>query len=102
MCSIMIQHKKGRIALFLIFVIVIVLSSAAALSLVKFGIVTPKYTESNFLNAEFIPMERAGSMAIKEFQFCSAVDENYQCIDPQEKFSPGDSVYFTFVVESSV
>lgn len=106
------MNNKGRaVVSILIVMIVIVLTSAVILSLVRFGVIeVPKVeTESAepILNTEFIPLERSGSLAVKDFQFCSFVDDEFECY-PQEEFKNGlnefrvgDSVYFRFAVESS-
>lgn len=87
----------------LVFMIMIVLTSGVILLLVQSGIITVKAENEQvpILNAEFIPMGREGSLAIKSFKFCGDVDNNYNCIGEKKEFSIGDKVYFTFIVESS-
>lgn len=100
----MLNNKKAKIALeVLVVLIVVVLASGTTLALVKAGVLQPKEGagEVSVLNAEFIPMGRAGYLAIKKFQFCGFVDENYNCVDEQEEFNLGSDVYFRFVVEST-
>ena len=87
----------------LIFLIVVVLTSAVVLFLVQSGIVTVKADgeEVPILNAEFIPVGREGYVAIKEFQFCDMVDELYNCLGEKNTFQIGGEVHFRFVIESS-
>ena len=98
------MNKHGSIMMELfIFLIVILLTSATVLFLVQSGILQVRADTGDvpILNMEFIPVGREGTLAIKEFQFCGRVNEQYQCIDPKETFIIGDEVHFRFVVETS-
>lgn len=96
-------NKKASITEFMVLLIMIVLTSATVLFLVKSGIVSVRADaeEVSVLNTEFIPVGREGYLAIKEFQFCSDVDELYNCIGEKYIFTIGEEVHFRFVVESS-
>ena len=96
------QHGSIMMELF-IFLIVILLTSATVLFLVQSGILQVRAVgdEAPILNMEFIPVGREGILAMKEFQFCGQVNEQYQCLDPKETFMIGEEVHFRFVVESS-
>ena len=98
------MNKKSQVVKVLIFLVVIVLVSALTLLLVRFGIVTPKEgaEDVSILNAEFVPMGRGGSLAIKQFDFCGYVDERFDCFDVGNSFESGDDIYVRFLVESSV
>src|SRR3989344_2122356 len=85
----------------LIYLVVIILSSAGVLLLINLGILTPKNSNEEILLSEFIPLGRSGELQIAEFNFCSNVDQNFDCISPKEEFSSGEEVHFNFVVESS-
>ncbi len=87
-----------------IFLIVVVLTSALVLFLVQSGIVTVKAESEDVsvLNAEFIPVGREGYLAIKEFQFCGAIDDLYNCLEEKSTFQVGEEVHFRFIVESSI
>lgn len=88
----------------LLFMIAIVVVNALVLWMVQSGIVTVRADgagEKPILNAEFIPYGREGYLTIKEFQFCSGVDEKYNCIEEQKKFIAGEEIHFRFVVEST-
>ncbi len=89
---------------FLVLLIMIVLTSATVLFLVKTGIVAVRADgeEVSVLDTEFIPIGREGYLAIKEFQFCEKVDELYNCVGEEDMFNIGEEVHFRFVVESSV
>lgn len=92
---------------FLVLLIMIALTSATVLFLVKTGVVSVRADgadseEVQILDAEFIPIGREGYLAIKEFRFCDAVDELYNCIGEKDAFQIGEEVHFRFVVESSV
>lgn len=88
---------------FLVLLIMIVLTSATVLFLVKTEIVSVRAEggEVSVLNTEFIPVGREGYLAIKEFQFCDAVDEVYNCLEEKSTFQIGEEVHFRFIVESS-
>lgn len=97
------MNKKASITEFLVLLIMIVLTSATVLFLVKTGVVSVRADteEVSVLDTEFIPMGREGYLAIKEFQFCGSVDELYTCIGEKDTFKIGEEVHFRFVVESS-
>jgi len=97
------MNKKASITEFMVLLIMIVLTSATVLFLVRSGIVSVRadVEEVSVLNTEFIPVGREGYLAIKEFQFCSDVDELYNCIGEKKTFAPGENIYFHFLVESS-
>lgn len=96
-------NKKASITEFMVLLIMIVLTSATVLFLVKSGIVSVRADAADvpILDAEFIPVGREGYLAIKEFQFCEDVDEQYNCINEKDSFNIGEEVHFRFVVESS-
>ncbi len=99
------MNRQGTILTeFLVLLIMIVLTSAIVLFLVKTGVVSVRADgeEVSVLDAEFIPLGREGYLAIKEFQFCDAVDELYDCQGEKDTFQIGEEVHFRFVVESSV
>ena len=86
----------------LVFLIIIVLTSASVLSLIYFGIISPKESSGEgVLNTEFVPLGREGYLAVKDFKFCEYVDEKYRC-KAKEVFSKGDKVNFAFALESTV
>lgn len=87
----------------IVMMILVVLTSAVILFLIQSGIITVKADAEDvqLLNANFIPYTREGSLLVKEFQFCSFVDESYLCLSPQDSFPSGEAVHFRFVVESS-
>lgn len=87
----------------IVFLIIIVVTSATVLLLIKFNVVTVK-TESvqePILNAEFIPYVREGVLVVKEFSFCRSVDDTYNCLGPEVTFVFGQPIYYRFGVESS-
>ncbi len=85
-----------------IVLVAIVLTSALILFLVKEGVLTVNSnTDQQILNAEFIPYERQGSLAIKDFSFCAYVNEQYQCLEPQTTFTLGDDAYFRFTIDTT-
>ncbi len=99
------KNKQARIEFeVLLFMIALVVVSALVLWAVQSGIVTVRADgagEKPILNAEFIPYGREGYLAVKEFQFCSAVDKKYNCLEEKEEFKVGKEVHFRFVVEST-
>ncbi len=99
------MNNKAKIVIeILIFLIIAILSSSTVLLMVKMGILTPKENAADvkILNAEFIPFTRGGTLTVREFYFCTGIDENYVCDVQKKSFSKGDKVNFYFVVESSV
>ena len=101
------MNKKASIIEFMVLIIMIVLTSATVLFLVKTGVVSVRADdgvgaeEVSVLDTEFIPIGREGYLAIKEFQFCDSVDELYTCVGEKDRFNIGEEVHFRFVVESS-
>src|SRR3989344_6747347 len=98
------MHNRGRIEIELFIVLItIVVTSAVILLLVRSGTIEVKddvITEP-VLNAEFLPVGREGFLAVKDFSFCSYVDENLNCLSAQQQFSALENVYVRFVAESS-
>lgn len=97
------MNAKASITEFLVLLIMIALTSATVLFLVKSGVISVRADgeEVSVLDTEFIPVGREGYLAIKEFQFCDAVDELYNCVGEKDTFNIGEEVHFRFVVESS-
>ena len=89
-----------------VFVVLItmVFTSAIILLLIYSGTITVKEEVSSepILNAEFLPAGREGVLAIKDFEFCSYVDEQYGCQNSQEAFLAGEEIHFRFLVQSSI
>ncbi len=83
--------------------ILVVFTSATILVLITTGVISVKADapQQSVLNAEFIPSGRAGSLAIKEFDFCTFIDNFYNCLTPTNQFAMGQEVHFLFVVETS-
>tara|TARA_B100000315_G_C14539023_1_gene569917 strand:+ start:1182 stop:1727 length:546 start_codon:yes stop_codon:yes gene_type:complete len=97
------MNKKGKIVVTVLVVLgVILLTSAGMLMLIKTGMLSVKTSSESVLNTEYIPYQRTGSLAIKDFKFCGLVDQYYKCIQEKNQFLLGESVHFRFVVESSV
>lgn len=84
--------------------IVVVATSALVLILVKTRTIVIRGDVSTepILNTEFLPMGRAGYLALNEFDFCNFVDENFNCLNQQDEFYPSDDIYLRFVAESTV
>lgn len=97
------MNTKASLAEFMVLLIMIVLTSATVLFLVKSGVVSVRADadEVSVLNTEFIPVGREGYLTITEFQFCGSVDELYNCVNEKDTFKIGDEVHFRFAVESS-
>lgn len=99
------MFKQGKIEVEVFAVLItMVFTSAVILFLVYSGTIEVKEGISSepVLNAEFLPAGREGVLAIKEFDFCSYVDENLNCLAEQDEFGKAENVYVRFVVESSV
>lgn len=98
------MFKKGKIEIEVFIVLItMVFTSAIILLLVYSGTITVKgdVSAEPVLNTEFLPVGREGFLAVKEFAFCSYVDENLNCLSTQQQFSALENVYVRFVVESS-
>ena len=99
------MFKRGKIEMEMFIVLItMVFTSAVILFLVYSGTIEVKEGASSepVLNAEFLPAGREGVLAIKDFDFCSYVDENLNCLAEQDEFGKAENVYVRFVVESSV
>jgi len=96
------MNKDGKIVTqILVIMIIVVFVSALILTLVKTGVVELSEDEPQpILNTNFIPFAKEGSLVIKDFKFCSFVDENYNCIEEIDAFVPGD-VHFVFIAETT-
>lgn len=98
------MNKQGSAVIVLLaFLIVIVLTSATILFLVKSGVIetTDESEDVSLLNTEFLPLGGVGVLAITDFQFCEFVTDKYVCQGPTDRFELGQEVHFRFVVESS-
>ena len=98
------MEKRGKIALsILIVLIVIVLTSAVMLFLIKYDVlsVQEKSGSEDVLNAGFLPLGKEGYLAVSDFAFCSFVNSQFECIGEVDEFSMNSEVYFRFVVEST-
>ncbi len=95
--------KAAGLIELIVFLIIIVVTSAGVLLLIKYDVIMVKADSSSepVLNAEFIPYVREGSLVVKEFQFCEYVDENYLCYGETNSFEFGQQIHFRFLVESS-
>lgn len=95
--------KASAVLEIFIILIAIVLTSALVLFLVKTGVLTVNSNNSNqqILNTEFIPYERQGSLSIKDFELCSYVNDQYQCLEPRTSFTIGDDAHFRFTIDTT-
>ncbi len=85
----------------LLFLAIVVITSAVLLSLLSFGFITLKdQPPAQILNTEFIPFERDGTMVISTFEFCSSVDLAYACINPKDTFKFGEPIHFRILIQS--
>lgn len=84
--------------------VLVVISSSVLLFLINKGVINVKESGQTepILNADFLPIGREGTVAVKEFAFCSNVDTNYECINQRSIFQKGDKVYFKFSVETNL
>ncbi len=97
------NKKASAIVEIFIILVVIVLTSALVLFLVKTGILTIKNQANQppILNTEFIPYAREGTLTISEFAFCSYANEQYQCLDPKNHFTIGEDAYFRYIIKTT-
>ncbi|PIN73920.1 hypothetical protein COV20_02280 [Candidatus Woesearchaeota archaeon CG10_big_fil_rev_8_21_14_0_10_45_16] len=100
----MLSKKGGLLVQVLVVLIVIILTSGLILYLVSSGVLTPDpaRAEVDILNAEFIPLERTGTLTIKEFDMCEFVDEELNCFHKTSEFQRGTNIYLRALVESTV
>lgn len=98
------KKKQGKVVVqILVMMILIVLTSAIILALLKFDVINigSASEDVSVLNSEFVPVGRGGSLAIRDFQFCAYIDDNYNCVSEGNSFFLGDEVHFQFIVEST-
>lgn len=87
----------------LIVMIIIVVTSAVILFLVKSGTIEVREVVMEpVLNAEFFPTGSKGYLVIEKFDFCNFVDDNFECWLLKDEFERTENVYVRFVVESTV
>ncbi|HLD40031.1 MAG TPA: hypothetical protein VJB13_02725 [Candidatus Nanoarchaeia archaeon] len=99
------KNRKGRIEVEVFVVLItIVITSAIILLLVKSGTLKVKddVMPEPVLNAEFLPVGKEGSIAVKDVALCNYVDESLNCLSRQSEFGNTEPVYVWFVVESNV
>jgi hypothetical protein len=104
MGGVQILNKKAGVAIeLLVLLITIVATSAIVLVLVSTGVLSVKaQPEVNLLNAEFVPLGRQGFLAIKNFEFCEDVTDEFKCVNSKKSFNRGSNVYFRFTVDTTV
>lgn len=85
----------------LIVLVAALLVGALLLLLFGTGVFSSSDNDEPILNTEFLPVGRGGTLVVKEFVFCSFVDERFNCFEKRDTFSLGDEVHFRFVIESS-
>lgn len=87
----------------LVFIILVVFTSAIVLGLIHFEIIKVRPSdgeEPSILNAEFIPFERDGNLLVKKFEFCETVTSTYECLNPKTTFQKGQPTSFKVIMES--
>jgi hypothetical protein len=98
------MNVKANVAIKVLSILVIVIvTSALVLVLVRTGVVSVKaeHEPVNVLNTEFIPARNVGHLNIREFSFCSFVDDDFNC-DVKNSFNFGDEVHFKYIVDSTI
>jgi len=96
--------RKGSIAMeLLLMLITIVITSAIIFTLVRADVihVKPQTEEVSLLDTEFLPYPADNVLVVKDFQFCTAVAEDYSCQNPTTSFQKPSTVFFRFLAESS-
>ena len=111
----MVFWRKGGLAIeSLLLLVVVLFTSAAVFYLVQTGIVSVEGSDSGsldanslenqFLNVEFLPIAKGGTLALQEFSLCYTGDissDGLSCIVQRELFFAGDEVHFSYEVISS-
>jgi len=98
------MNKQGRLVVeVMLMLVVILVTSIVILLMVQTGVLSVQAASEDvsLLNAEFLPIGREGTLAVKGFKFCSFVDKDFSCEGEARKFSAGNRIYFRFLVESS-
>ncbi len=107
--------NKGGLAIeSLVLLVVVLFTSAAVFYLVQIGVVSVEGSDSvssesaalqdQFLNVEFLPIAKGGTLALQEFTLCYSDDmysEGISCSEERELFFPDGEVHFTYEVISS-
>ena len=97
-------NKKGSVIIELLIILaVMAITSAVVLLLINSGVISLRtdYEPVQVLNTEFIPVGRAGHLAVREFSFCEGIDDQYICINQRDRFSFGEEIHFKFLLETS-
>ena len=95
--------KRGSVVLeIVLFMVLVVVTSAVILLLVHFGVISVKAENEqvSVLNTQFLPYAREGNLVISNIEFCENIDESFHCV-PKDKFFLGEPVYVLTTVESS-
>ncbi len=95
--------NKGNIAVRILSILVVaIITSALVLILVQAGLISVKaeYEPVEVLNVQFLPLRNYGYLEIKDFSFCSQIDDNFNC-QQQRQFKFGDNVYFKYQAETT-
>ena len=74
----MVLTKKGAVVVeILVILAVMAITSAVVLILINSGVVNVRtdYEPVQVLNTEFLPVGRAGHMAVREFSFCENINK---------------------------
>jgi len=100
----MVINRKGSIVIELLIILaVMAITSAVVLLLINSGVISLRtdYEPVQVLNTEFLPVGRAGHLAVREFSFCENIDRSYVCVNQKDRFNFGDEIHFKFVLETS-
>jgi hypothetical protein len=106
--------RKGGLAIeSLALLVTALISSALVFYLVQSGVVSVSgsgdgtsvsNSQSEFLNIEYLPISKGGTLVIQDFSLCYNEDvnkETLKCKQERELFFLGDEVHFSFSVISS-
>ncbi len=109
------MNSRGSVLIeVLVLLATVIATSIAVLLLVQFRVIDVSADAGavgsdagkEVLNANFLPVAQEDAreesiLAVKDFEFCADVDENFNCLGEKKNFMLGNTVHFVFRVETT-
>ncbi len=109
------MNARGSVLIeVLVLLATVIATSIAVLLLVQFRVidvsadagVAGSDAGKEVLNANFLPVAQEDAreesiLIVKDFMFCTGVDENFNCLGEKKNFMLGNTIHFVFRVETT-